>query len=103
MMTILCLVAVGFIGCVPARQDASRTSSEQKVVAANDAIRLARQACEGKVDVPSHVQAIVTETNGHLVVVFPQPLQPDVLHGDYYARVTIERATGRIVEILASP
>ena len=77
--------------------------SVQSALTMDDAIRLSRQACDGKVDVPADAQVTVTETNGNFVVTFPQPLQPDVLHGDYYARVTIQKATGKIVKILASP
>lgn len=77
--------------------------SAQSELTTDDAIRLSRQACDGKVDVPEDAPAIVTETDGNFVVTFHQSLHPDVLHGDYYARVTIQKATENIVEILASP
>jgi hypothetical protein len=102
-MTILCMMAVVLIGCVPRGQERSQPTTARVAVTKDDAIRLSRQACNGKVDVPADAQAIVTETNGNFVVTFPQALQPNVLHGDYYARVTIQKETGHIVEILASP
>jgi hypothetical protein len=102
-MTILCLMTVVLIGCAPRGQEPPPPMSAQSALTTDDAIRLSRQACDGKVDVPADAQAIVTETNGNFVVTFPQPPQPNVLHGDYYARVTIQKATGKIVEILASP
>jgi len=102
-MTILCMMAVVLIGCVPRGQERPHPTTARVSVTKDDAIRLSRQACNGKVDVPADVQAIVTETNGNFVVTFPQPLQPNVLHGDYHARVTIQKETGNIVEILASP
>ena len=102
-LTILCLMTVVPIGCAPRGQEPPHPMSVETALAADDAIRLSRQACDGKVDVPAGTQAIVTETNVNYVVTFPQPLQLDVLHGDYYARVTIQKATGKIVEILASP
>ncbi len=102
-MTILSLMAVVLIGCAPQAQERTQPMSARTSLTRDDAIRISRQACDGKVDVPADTQAIVTETNGNFVVTFPQPLQPDILHGDYYARVTIQKATGKIVEILASP
>lgn len=102
-MAILCVMAAVLIGCAPYSQESPKSMSARATVTKNDAIRLSRQVCEGKVHIPADAQAIVTETNGNFVVIFPQPIQPKVLHGDYYARVTIEKGTGRIVEIRASP
>ena len=101
-MMIVCVIALGLLGCSPSRQESSGSSTIQNVISADDAIRLSRQACAGKADIPSDAKAVVTETNGQFVVTFPQPLQPDTLHGDFYARVTIHKATGQIKEILLS-
>ena len=102
-MTILCLITAGLIGCAPRGQERPQPMPVESALTTDDAIRLSRQACDGKVDVPADARSIVNETNGNFVVTFPQPLQPDALHGDYYARVTIQKATGKILEILASP
>lgn len=101
-MTILSLIAIGLVGCSPTRQESS-SSTSQKTITVDDAIRLSLQACEGKVDVPADVQAVVIETKGNFVVTFPQPFQPEVLHGDIYVRVTIDKATGKITEMESSP
>ncbi len=94
---------VVFIGCAPSGHNQSQPIAVQTAITTNDAIRIAREACDGIVYVPITTQTIVTETNGHFIVTFPQPIQPEVLHGDIYARLTIDKRTGSIKDIEVSP
>jgi len=102
-ITVLSVIAVVLIGCAPHRQEPTQAMPAPTALTKDDAIRLSREACAGKIEVPEDSQAIVTETNGIFVVTFPQPLQPEVLHGDIYARVTIDKATGSVVEMETGP
>lgn len=102
-IAILYLMTGMLIGCAPRGQERPQPVPAQSAITTDDAIRLSREACDGKVDIPADAQPVVTETNGNFVVTFPQPWQPGVRHGDYYARMTIQKASGKIIEILASP
>lgn len=103
MMLILCSITGLICACSPAHQSGTAVSSGQPSLTKDDAIRLARQACHGTIEVPTNAAAVVSETNENYVVTFPQPYQDGVLHGDIYAEVVIDKVTGRVVGGLRSP
>ena len=100
MKTIFCLCALAAAICIyqPSRASGAPTNQVQAKLSIDEAIALARDYCKGKVDVPTNAPATVRETEGNYIVTFPQPLQPDILHGDIYARVTLDCFTGKIVD-----
>ena len=53
-------------------------------------------------DIPPDVAPIVTETADWFVVVWPFTLPPHTFGPDYWARVTIDRRTGDVVEVLVA-
>jgi hypothetical protein len=73
--------------------------SVESLVSASQAVALARNACQGVARVPDTVDGIVTETNGHYVITFPQKTEG----GKFFARVKIEKKTGKVVEGVEVP
>ncbi len=104
MKTIICLCAILAANCVypPSRASGADTNQVQAKLSIEQAIALARDYCKGKVDVPEIAPATVRETGGNYIVTFPQPLQPDILHGDIYARVILDSFTGKIIDAESS-
>ena len=74
-----------------------------KKITIEEAIALARQACQGHADVPADAPATVRETGGMYTVTFTQPYQEGVLHGDIYARVVLDSFTGKIIDGIEKP
>lgn len=70
------------------------------VISEERAIELARQACVGKVEIPADVRPSVVQRGPSLLVTFPTTLAPGTRGADYHAQVTIDAATGRVIEIL---
>jgi hypothetical protein len=100
MKAILCLCAILGATCVfpPSCASGATTNQVPAKLSIEQAIALARDYCKGKVDVPEDAPATVRETGGKYIVTFPQPLQLDILHGDIYARVTLDSITGKIID-----
>jgi len=98
----LCVITFGLCSCAPRAETPVTRAEVHNQLTTADAIRLARQACQGRVEVPVKSESVVTETNGNYVVTFPQPYQEGVLHGDIYARVVIEKKTGKVVDMESS-
>ena len=100
MKTLICLCALLAANCVyaPSHAHGADTNQVQTKLTIDEAIAHARDYCKGKVDVPENAPATVRETEGNYIVTFPQPLQPDILHGDIYARVTLDSFTGKIID-----
>jgi hypothetical protein len=70
----------------------------ESLISSEQAVALARQACQGVAEVPAKIEGIVTETNGHYVVTFLQSHPERTEGGSFYARVKVEKATGRIID-----
>lgn len=64
------------------------------------AIDLARQACTNRVAIPPGVVPAVERSGDRVVVTFPTTLAPGTRGADYHARVTLDAASGRVIEIL---
>lgn len=64
------------------------------------AVQAARDALAGKVNVPEDAPVKVDHSEGAYVVVFPFPSSPGMLGPDFYAKVTVDSATGEVREIL---
>ena len=64
------------------------------------AVRAARAAAEGKAEIPAGVVPRVQRQGGRILVTFPTSLPAGVLGADFHARVTLDEATGRIIQIL---
>jgi hypothetical protein len=75
-------------------------SGQRGAISDRRAIELARRACEGKVTVPAEVEPVVTRAGGTIVVTFPTRLAPGARGADYYAHVTLDAESGRVVEVL---
>jgi hypothetical protein len=67
------------------------------------AIDLTRRALAGKVDLPPAAPVTVELRGDRYVVTFPIPPRPGVRGADYHARVTLDAATGAVLEILGAP
>ena len=63
----------------------------------DEAVRIARQAVDGVLDVPDDSPA---EVACELTVTFPTDLEPGVRGPDHHARVTIDGVSGEVIEIL---
>jgi hypothetical protein len=70
------------------------------VISDQRAVELARQACAGKVELPGDVAPSVVRSAGRVVVTFPTTLAPGTRGADYHARVTLDEASGRVVQVL---
>ena len=104
MKTIICLCAILAATSVylPSRASGAPTNQVPAKLSIDEAVALARDYCKDKVEVPADAPATVRETGGNYIVTFPQPLQPDILHGDIYARVTLDSFTGKIIDAESS-
>ncbi|HLX64569.1 MAG TPA: hypothetical protein VKX17_25070 [Planctomycetota bacterium] len=71
------------------------------MIEAQQAIALARKACEGKVELPADAPVKVLVEGGNYIVIFLQRHPPGELGADYHARVTIDAASGKVIQILA--
>lgn len=69
----------------------------------SEAIAIARRALVGKVT-PQDGAPVVVDTEGdRLIVTFVHHNPPGVRGPDYDARVTLDRRSGRVLEILGGP
>lgn len=64
------------------------------------AIEIARRAIQGKIDLQSPDAVKVRRERGRYVVIFEHDNPPGVRGADYDAKVTIDRATGDVIELL---
>lgn len=64
------------------------------------AIEIARRAIQGKVDLQSPDAVKVRRERGRYVVIFEHYNPPGVRGPDYDAQVTIDRASGDVIELL---
>jgi hypothetical protein len=63
------------------------------------AVEIARKACEGKIRIPPDAPAEIRSNNGVIIVSFMQTPIPGALHGDFFARVIINAVTGEVIEV----
>lgn len=73
-----------------------------KGISEEEAVRIAREAIKGRLSVPDSVQGEVFMERSRVVVEFPTNYPEGVLGGDYYAKVTLDRNSGEVIEILGS-
>lgn len=107
MKTCVALVLLGLlVSCSdqPPGADAS-SSDEQKSVSLTqrEAVDIAAEASHEAMSIPEGVKPVVEETETTFVVTYPMKLPPGVLGGDYYTKVTVDKNTGKIAQLLVSP
>ena len=95
------LYIVAILACTSGCAHHSGAASHS-FVSRDRAVEIARTACNGKLDIPVGVIPIVTEKDGAYIVTFPTPKEPVYPKGDYFAEVTVEKASGKVIEILSS-
>jgi hypothetical protein len=63
-------------------------------------VRIARDACRGKMKIPDGWPAFIEETQSSYVVTFPLDYSRATGPGaSYYAQVTVDKATGNVIRI----
>lgn len=73
------------------------------MITSNSAIEIARRVIAGKCELQKDSSVSVSRTGDQLIVVFEHRNDPGVRGASYDAKVTIDAATGKILEILAGP
>lgn len=68
-----------------------------------EATRVAEEASRKTVTIPKDVAPVVTETEESFVVTYPLVLPKGTRGGDYYTKVTINKSTGKITQLLTAP
>ncbi|MFA5141191.1 MAG: PepSY domain-containing protein [Elusimicrobiota bacterium] len=66
------------------------------------AIALAKEAVEKDVRYPPDTPIEVESKGARIIVTFKTRLHPNTLGPDYHARVTLDAATGRVLQVLGS-
>jgi hypothetical protein len=66
-----------------------------------EAVEIARRAVAGRITLTEGGPVTVDAVGDAYVVTFKYEAPPDVLGPDYDAQVTLERATGKVLKILA--
>lgn len=80
-------------------------SDEQKSVSLTqqEAVEIAAEASHEAMSIPEGVKSVVEETETTFVVTYPMNLPPGVRGGDYYTKVTVDKNTGKIRQLLTAP
>jgi len=74
----------------------------EQLIAENEAIELAKKACIGRLEVPPDAPVVVELKDKVYIVTFKTQWPKGTLGGDYYARVSVDAASGEVLEILGS-
>ncbi len=64
------------------------------------AIKIARAAGSKGVHIPKDAPVLCKESGKNLIVIFKMQLPLNVRGPDYYAQVTIEKSSGKVVKVL---
>jgi uncharacterized membrane protein YkoI len=106
MMIALWLVGLGVSGCQATPQAAEPESTaaehEKAMISKDEAIRIARKAIEGGVELSEGGGVEVVQQGEVYIVTFTRNDPPGTRGPDYDARVTINARTGEVIELLGS-
>ena len=112
MKRLLALVVLGaVIPCCCKRHPQSTQSSQSPADAGvpatvesvnrDNVAGIAREYCKGLLEIPTDCVPTVEETFATFVVVFPVKYDRPMRGPDYYAKVTVDKKTGKVTQVLA--
>jgi uncharacterized membrane protein YkoI len=106
LMIALWLASLGVSGCRATPQapepESSAAEQEKAMISKDEAIRIAREAIEGGVELSEGGGVEVVRQGEVYIVTFTRNDPPGRRGPDYDARVTINARTGEVIELLGS-
>lgn len=72
-------------------------------VTTNEAITIAAQACDGRIEINTNEAPLVTLTNEQIIVLFASTVPTNARGPGFAAKVTVDAKTAKVVQIIAGP
>jgi len=72
-------------------------------ISKSKAIEIAEKESRDSITFPSEIEPLIEINDRNFIVTYPMGLSEGMRGGDYYTKVTIDRVTGNVIEILVAP
>ena len=99
---ITVLSAFAFIACHSEGVEKSESNADAPIKR-EGAIGIAERITREKILIPDDISPVVQELDHSFILTYPMKLDEGMRGGSYYAKVTIDKQSGKITEVLVAP